>query len=271
MRRLVATVIFLLVSGPAFGDNAEFFSLNFSMSTEGNRAAVASSRPQPFPANSVVPANPGTQAQTARRQRPHMIELNAANWQPLKNSEKFGLFARDLTHWGTQASIAFDSGLSFATRDRPFLGNGARGYFTRYGLNVADEANFCFFSTFFFPSVFHQDPRYIPHDSGKTSKRLAYSVTRVLITRSDSGKAEVNLSNLLGVLFATSISSAMYSSYGADVGVGGNFVAFGYNMGSEAAFNILKEFWPDVARKMKVRMWLRNVVRASLRDYVRVS
>jgi hypothetical protein len=42
-------------------------------------------------------------------------------------------------------------------------------------------------------------------------------------------------------------------------------------MGTEAAFDILKEFWPDVARKMKVKLWLRNLVRASLRDYVRVS
>jgi hypothetical protein len=63
----------------------------------------------------------------------------------------------------------------------------------------------------------------------------------------------------------------MYSSYGADVGIGGNFVAYGNNMGSEAAFNVFKEFWPDVARKMKLSLWLRNIVRSQLRDYVRVS
>jgi hypothetical protein len=81
----------------------------------------------------------------------------------------------------------------------------------------------------------------------------------------------MNFSNIVGMLVATSTSSAMYSSYGADVGVRGNFVAYGYNMGTEAAFDIFKEFWPDVARKMKVKLWLRNLVRASLRDYVRVS
>jgi hypothetical protein len=93
----------------------------------------------------------------------------------------------------------------------------------------------------------------------------------VVVTRNDRGSSELNLSGIIGTLFATSISSAMYSSYGADIGVGGNFVSYGYNMGTEAAFDILKEFWPDVARKMKVKLWLRNLVRASLRDHVRVS
>jgi hypothetical protein len=218
-----------------------------------------------------APANPTIKPNQAQKQRPHMIELTAANWRPLKRSEKFELFSHDLLHWSTHASIAFDSGLSFATDDRPYLGNGVRGYFTRYGLNVADEANFCFFNTFFFPSIFHQDPRYIPRDGGSTAARLAYALTRVLVTRGDSGKSEVNRSNMIGMFISTSLSSVMYSSYGADVGVGGNFVAFGYNMATEAAFDVLKEFWPDVARKMKLNLWLRNIVRASLRDYVRES
>ena len=218
-----------------------------------------------------APDNQQTKANPAPKQHPHMIELTAANWRRLTTAEKFDLFSHDLRHWGTHASIAFDSGLSMATQDRPYLGNGAKGYFTRYGLNVADEANFCFFNASFFPWVFHQDPRYIPRDGGSTAARLEYALTRVIFTRGDSGRSEVNRSKMVGTFVSTSISSAMYSSYGANIGVGGNFVAFGYNMMTEAAFDVLKEFWPDVARKMKLNLWLRNIVRATLRDYVRVS
>ena len=276
MKRLAAWSVCLFLLFPLFG-LAEGFSLFPSGPEESARRSVPAKRLELFgpdaKAQSAAPvqANSGTQLKPPPKQRPHMIELSMANWRPLTRSEKFGLFSHDLLHWETHLSLAFDAGLSFATKDRQYLGVGARGYFTRYGLNVADEANFTFFNTFLFPTIFAEDPRYIPHDGYKTSARLAYALTRGILTRNDSGASEVNWAKLLGMLVATSVSSIMYSSYGADVGVGGNFVAFGSNMGSEAAFNVFKEFWPDVARKMKLSLWLRNIVRSQLRDYVRVS
>jgi hypothetical protein len=276
-KRLLLAFICILVPLPAFSYVVKFSVLPF-VPQEGERKTDSVRAVQLFPSDTgnqseplSVPENQQTKANPAPKVHPHMIELTAANWRPLTNAEKFGLFSHDLLHWGTHASIAFDSGLSMATKDRPYLGNSARGYFTRYGLNVADEANFCFFTVSFFPAIFHQDPRYIPRDGGSTGARLSFALTRVIVTRGDSGQSEVNRSNIVGMFLSTSISSVMYSSYGADVGVGGNFVAFGYNIMTEAAFDVLKEFWPDVARKMKLNLWLRNIVRASLRDHVRVS
>ena len=266
MRNLAVSFFCLFIFLPAIV-HAEWIPPSESGESETKSAADPENQAEP----SAVSASPGDNLLPKGKQRPHLIELTSANWQPLKTSEKFNLFAHDLIHWGNHASIAFDSGLSFATNDRPYLGNGARGYFTRYGLNVADEANFTFFTAFFFPTLFREDPRYIPRDSSSTKRRLEYSVTRVVVARSDTGLPKFNFSKIFGTLFATSISSAMYSSYGADIGVRGNFVAYGYNMGTEAAFDILKEFWPDFARKMKIKLWIRNMVRASLRDYVRVS
>jgi len=276
MKGLAAWSILVFLLFPRFG-SAEGFSLFPSGQQENARQIAPATRLHLFGSDTEaqsaasIQANSASAPKRAPKQRPHMIELSMANWRPLTHSEKFGLFYRDLLHWETHMSIAFDAGLSFATKDRQYLGVGARGYFTRYGLNVADEANFTFFNTFLFPTIFAEDPRYIPSDNHKTSARLAYALTRGILTRNDSGASEVNWAKLLGMLVATSVSSIMYSSYGADVGVGGNFVAFGSNMGSEAAFNVFKEFWPDVARKMKLSLWLRNIVRSQLRDYVRVS
>jgi hypothetical protein len=214
------------------------------------------------------PAWPGKSPQ-AKHEKPHLIELSAANWRPLTRREKFDLFDRDLLHWETHASLAFDAGISSAIGDRPYLGTGARGYFRKYGLNVADEADFTFFNAFFFPALFHEDPRYIPFDHGTVCRRIFYAVSRIAVTRNDSGKSEFNKSRVLGTVVATSISSAYYSAFGADIGVGGNFASMGINLGSDAAFDLFKEFWPDVARKMKLNVWIRNLVRATIRDEIR--
>jgi len=268
-----APLICIFILSPASG-RAQTLTL-FPAQSDENKSTVEVAGLQIFSmasnSQSGVQTQPvQTNSTPNRKHRLHLIELSAANWRPLAPSEKFELFWRDLLHWEPHASIAFDSGLAFATGDRPYLGDGASGYFTRYGLNVADEANTCFFTAFLFPSIFHQDPRYIPRDGGRASARLAYALSRVLVARGDSGRSELN-ANLLGGLFSTSISSAMYSSYGADIGVGGNFVAFGYNEATSAAFNVFKEFWPDVARKMKLSLWLRHIVRTSIRDSVRVG
>lgn len=202
--------------------------------------------------------------------KPHLIELTSANWRPLSSREKFDFFERDLLHWETHASLLFGAGISAALADRSYLGVGAAGYFSRYGLNVADEANFVFFNAFLFPALFHEDPRYIPLDRGSAGQRLKYALTRVLVARTDSGKRKFNESRLLGTLIATSISSTYYSSFGEDVSVKDNFANFGINIGSDAAFDLIKEFWPDAARKLKLNVWIRSVVRRAVRDSIRV-
>ncbi len=213
------------------------------------------------------PTWPGTSPQV-KHEKPHLIELSSANWRPLTRREKFDLFDHDLVHWETHVSLALDAGISSAIGDRPYLGTGASGYFRKYGLNVADEADFTFFNTFFFPTIFHEDPRYIPFDHGTVCRRIFYAVSRVAVTRNDSGKSEFNKSRVFGTVVATSVSTGYYSAFGADVGVDGNFENIGINLGSDAAFDLFKEFWPDVARKLKLNVWIRNLVRASIRDEI---
>jgi hypothetical protein len=213
------------------------------------------------------PSWPGNSPQ-AKHEKPHLIELSAANWRPLTRREKFDLFDHDLVHWETHVSLALDAGISSAIGDRSYLGTGASGYFRRYGLNVADEVDFAFFNGFFFPTLFHEDPRYIPSDHGTVCRRMFYALSRVAVTRNDSGKSEFNKSRVFGTVVATSVSTGYYSAFGADVGVDGNFENIGINLGSDAAFDLFKEFWPDVARKLKLNVWIRNLVRASIRDEI---
>jgi hypothetical protein len=278
MNRLILAIACILLPLPIFGQQLSLTTNNALDDTQVSSPATAGVSFPPFrlfppegAGQSSTAGQPSPSIHIGQKTRPHLVELSSANWRPLSDSEKFGFFWRDLLHWGTHASLVFDTGLSYATGDRSYLGNGARGFFTRYGLSAADEANFTFFNAFFFPTIFHQDPRYIPDDNGRTGARLSYALSRVLVTRTDSGGKQVNASRLIGEFVATSVSSIMYSCYGADIRTGGNFANYGLNLATDAAFNVFKEFWPDFARKMKLNLWLRNIIRAGLRDYVRVG
>lgn len=200
----------------------------------------------------------------------YLIELTSANWHPLSHSEKFGLFWRDLMHWETHVSLALDASLSLAVNDRNFLGRGGYGYLRRYGFSMADEANATFFGAFLFPTLFHEDPRYIPLDHGTKRARIAYALSRVVLTRNDAGSSELNKSLVLGTVVSSAISSAYYSPAGGSTSAGGMFANAGISLASDAGYNLFKEYWPGVSRKLKLNLWLRNLIRSSVRDTIRV-
>jgi len=200
----------------------------------------------------------------------YLIELSSANWHPLTHSEKLRLFTRDLLHWETHVSLAMDAGLSLAINDRPFLGRGGYGFLRRYGFNMADEANYTFFEAFLFPTLFHEDPRYIPMDHGTKRARIAYALSRVVLTRNDAGSTQLNKSLILGTVVSSALSSAYYSPAGGTTSAGGIFANAGISLASDAGFDLFKEYWPNVSRKLKLNLWIRNLVRSSVRDTIRV-
>ncbi len=214
----------------------------------------------------------GFQAQGKKpsRDQSYLIELTSANWRPLSHSEKFRLFSQDLLQWGTHVSLAIDAGLSLSTNDRPFLGRGGYGFLRRYGFNVVDEANSVFFGAFLFPTLFHEDPRYIPLDRGTRRARIAYAVSRVVVTRNDAGRTELNKSLILGTVVSSAIASAYYAPAGGSTGAGVVFANAGIILASEAGFNLFKEYWPNVSRKLKMNPWFRNLIRSAVRDRLRV-
>jgi hypothetical protein len=211
-----------------------------------------------------------SQEQDPNEDHSYLIELTSANWRPRSDSEKLRLFLRDLLHWGTHLSLAADAGLSWVTKDRPALGTGGYGFLRRYGFNMADEANSTFFGAFLFPTLFHEDPRYIPMDHGTKRARIAYALSRVVLTRNDAGSTELNKSLILATVVSTAISNAYYAPVGGSTGVGVVFANAGISLASVAAFNLLKEYWPNVSRKLNLNLWFRNLIRTSVRDRIRV-
>jgi hypothetical protein len=101
-----------------------------------------------------------------------------------------------------------------------------------------------------FPSALKQDPRYYQLGHGEFWRRTEHAVSRVLITRSDSGRRQLNYSELGGGLTAAAISTYSYHPQD-DRGFGNVTSVWGSQMGWDAVTYMIKEFWPDLRKRSR--------------------
>ena len=175
-----------------------------------------------------------------------VIEGKDTKVAPLTVGQKFGQVAKNFgnpfTFFGTAAEAGIDQ--AFDVHER--YGQGAEGYGKRYGADVADTATAQFFGYGVYPSIFRTDPRYYRMASGSVFARGWYAASRVLVTRTDSGRHVFNAAEVLASATSSGISRSYYPS---DERTAGDFA---YSMGSRIAFdavyNLAKEFWPDVRK-----------------------
>ena len=80
-------------------------------------------------------------------------------------------------------------------------------YAKRYGTSYADNAVENFMASAALPSLLHQDPRYCQLGRGSFMRRASQALARVVITRTDTGKAQFNQSEVLGAGIAATIST----------------------------------------------------------------
>jgi hypothetical protein len=172
----------------------------------------------------------------------------SAPYHPLHAGEKFKVFANDTFDRWTVVKAAAAAGIGQAS-DRPHYGQGAEAFGERFGAALGDVASYNFLTEFAFPVVLRQDPRYFRlGDSSSGKHRLAYALSRVIITRNDSGRNGPNASLILGGLGSVALSNAYYPT--ADQTVGFALQRFGLQMGAVAGANVLKEFWPGIRSKL---------------------
>jgi hypothetical protein len=97
-----------------------------------------------------------------------------------------------------------------------------------------------------FPTLSREDPRYYTLGHGGFLKRNCYAISRLLITRTDSSGTTVNFSEIIGNGAGAGIATAYYPSRERTwTKTGQKWVT---QIGLDGAFNILKEFWPNINR-----------------------
>jgi len=168
---------------------------------------------------------------------------------PLTVKQKYGVVARSafdpvqLPWYGTLAAI------SQAENSEKGYGQGWGGYGKRFGAYAADGTIENFLVGAVLPSALHQDPRFFQSGEGGFGKRAWYSMSRILITRSDAGKSQFNASEIFGAAAGSAISNYSYHPK-EDRTLSNTASVFASQIGYDAVTFVVKEFWPDIQRKM---------------------
>ncbi|HKE25906.1 MAG TPA: hypothetical protein VKB88_26300 [Bryobacteraceae bacterium] len=181
----------------------------------------------------------------------HRTTDDAADLAKLTPNGKFAIAWGDATDRAIFAQTAFISGLGQATNANPSFGQGVAGYAKRFGTTYGDFAIENLTTEGIFPALLHQDPRYFRRREGTARSRLGYAMSRLFITRTDSGTNQFNFSEIGGAAVSLGISNAYYPDGRS---VGNNLQRYAVQLGFDAASNVLKEFWPDLKRKLPRRL-----------------
>jgi hypothetical protein len=166
---------------------------------------------------------------------------------PLTSGQKFKLAAQYLNPY-TFFFVAVEAGVNQARNHPEGYGQGAEGFGKRYGAGLADGLTDGLFVTGVYPSLLRQDPRYYRLGDGGLTRRTGYAITRILLTRQDSGRKAFNFSEVLGSFSSAALAVTYYPKEDRDF----SDVAerAGIQFAFDAGFNVLKEFYPEIERKI---------------------
>lgn len=180
---------------------------------------------------------------------PNFLTLeNSAHVPPLTAGQKFKVAFRSSFDYFQYPWYAALAGISQAQNSEPGYGQGAEGYAKRYGAAFADGTIENLMVNAVVPSVLHTDPRYYQLGKGSFVHRTGYALSRLFITRTDSGHNTFNFAEIGGSGMAAAISTYSYHPE-ADKTFSNTAEVWGTQVAYDALRIVLNEFWPDIRRK----------------------
>ena len=126
----------------------------------------------------------------------------------------------------------------------PNYGQTGKGYAQRLGAAAARNVSENVFSDSIIAPILHEDPRFYRMGPGHNFiKRLVYSGTRGLITKTDGGRQTINFANIGGDLGGAAVTQLYYPPLNR------NFTqvmsTWGSSIGGDAVGYVLNEFLPS--------------------------
>jgi hypothetical protein len=183
---------------------------------------------------------------------------------PLTTKQKYAVVARGTFDPVQYPWWAFLSALSQAENSEPGYGQGWGAYGKRFATAAADGTIENFTTGAVLPSLLHQDPRFYQSSEGGFTRRSWYAVSRIFLTRGDSGSTQFNYSEIVGSALSASISTFSYHPRSTYISTPTNphqFVpsdrtlanaanVWGSQLGYDTITIVVKEFWPDIHRAL---------------------
>jgi hypothetical protein len=153
----------------------------------------------------------------------------------------------------TLVAGGLDATVSQLTRSAPLYGKHfwrRDAFLKRFGATAGDETSVNFFSDFVLASAFHGDTRYVRKGpSRKMWPRIGYAISRAVITRTDSGAATFNWSNVVGSAMSAGLSNAYYPPGSRTASIAA--VNWGTNVAGAGLTKLMPEFGSDVGHWIK--------------------
>lgn len=173
-------------------------------------------------------------------------------YHPLTAKQKFEYFVEYAKSPFTFGSALITAATWHVYGDPPY-GPGMAGFGESYGAALSQREIAAMLQRWAIPTLFHADPRYFRAPAGEgVFQRGAYAVSRVVLAKGDNGRDQFNCSYLLGGYASAAIANAYirnrdYSNVTQD---------FFLNIANDAAYNVVREFWPSIRpkdRRSKIR------------------
>lgn len=163
---------------------------------------------------------------------------------PQSVKEKFVTATEDSFDYSSLFAPTLVATISYERNSVPEFGSGGVAY-GRYIWHAAvDQTIENYMVEFVVPSITHEDTRYYTLGHGGFGKRFGYAVSRIVVTRSDSGHPTFNASEVIGAGAAAGISNLYYPT--AERSVGNTMTSWATSLTVDAAGFFIKEFWPDI-------------------------
>ena len=172
----------------------------------------------------------------------------SANTQlpPGSLKDKFWLATQDSFDYSSSILAGALAGEGQAKNSTPQFRQGAAGYGRYYWHSFVDQAVGNYFTEAIVPAVTREDPHYYTLGHGGFFRRSGYAVSRLVITRTDSGGRTFNFSEIVGNGAGAGVSDLYYPSQERTwTKTGQKWLT---QVAIDGVFNIFKEFWPDINR-----------------------
>lgn len=168
----------------------------------------------------------------------------------LEPKDKFFLFLHDSFDPLSLLTAGFDAGIDQAQNNDPTFGQGAQGYGKRFATDLAGQTSTRFFTDFAYPTLFSEDPRYYRLARGSARQRLLHALGHAFVAHRDDGTHMFNFSEWLGTASAVALGDVYHP--GNERGFGPAATRGAYSVMTDMGFDVLREFWPEIARKLRM-------------------
>jgi hypothetical protein len=173
---------------------------------------------------------------------------NSIPFHRITSRQKMTIAFKDSFDLPVYPTAALFATLYQLENQNPSFGQGMAGYMKRFGTAYGDQMIGNMMTEGIIPSVFHQDPRYFRLGEGSKKSRTWYALRAIVVARMDSGRRSFNFSEWGGNASAVALSNAYYPD---TRNWNDNLQKLLIACGTDAFSNVLKEFWPDVKRKLQ--------------------